>query len=213
MSEIVSNLANKEIFHTENVRRGQLLEYLTIGWNLFEAGISVGAGLMAGSVSLTGFGVDSLIECASGFALLWRLREGEAGKRREKLALKFVGISFLLLAAYIALDAVKSLLNYEPPEVSRVGIGIAFLSLIVMPVLARAKRRVAENLDSRAMKADSRQTDICAYLSAILLLGLVLNALFGWWWADSIAALIMLPIILKEGFGALRGETCGDCHG
>ncbi len=196
-----------------NVRRGRLLEYFTIGWNLLEAIVAVGAGIVSGSVSLVGFGVDSLIESSSAVVLLWRLREGELGEQREKLALKLVGISFLLLAAYIAFDAGKSLLTFESAEVSYVGIALAILSLIVMPLLARAKRGVAANLDSRAMKADSRQTDICVYLSAILLLGLGLNALFGWWWADSVAALIMIPIIVKEGLEALRGETCDDCHG
>lgn len=204
--------ADQKTFSSENVRRGRLLEYFTICWNLLEALIAVGAGILAGSVSLVGFGVDSLIESSSATILLWRLREGELGEQREKLALKLVGISFLLLAAYIAVDAGKSLLTLESPEVSYVGIALAILSLIVMPLLARAKRGAAANLDSRAMKADSRQTDICAYLSAVLLVGLTLNALFGWWWADSAAALIMIPIIVKEGVEALRGETCDDCH-
>ena len=196
----------------EYIKRGRRLEFLTIAWNLLEAFVSVGAGIVAGSVSLVGFGIDSLIECASAFVLLWRLKDGDKGDAREKSALKFVGVSFLLLAAYIAFGALKSLIYYETSEVSYVGIAIAALSLIVMPLLARSKRRVAAGINSRAMKADSRQTDICAYLSAILLVGLGLNALFGWWWADSVAALIMTPIIVKEGFEALRGETCDDCH-
>ena len=208
-----SNVTDLQILQTKNVRRGRLLEYLTIGWNLIEAGVAVGAGMVSGSVSLVGFGFDSLIETFSAFVLLWRLREGELGELREKFALKLVGVSFLLLAAYIAFDAVKSLAAFESPEVSYVGIGLALLSLIVMPLLARAKRRTAASINSRAMKADSRQTDICAYLSAILLIGLGLNALFGWWWADSAAALIMIPIIVKEGIEALRGEICKDCHG
>lgn len=205
-------MADNKILRGENVRRGRVLEYVTIAWNLLEAFVSVGAGISVGSVSLVGFGVDSLIECASGSALLWRLRDDECGERREGLALKLVGGSFLLLTAYVAFDALKSLIAFEPPETSYVGIAIAAASLVVMPLLAKAKRRVATNLDSRAMRADSRQTDICAYLSAILLVGLSLNALFGWWWADSVAALVMLPIIVKEGVEALRGEACGDCH-
>ena len=195
-----------------NVRRGRNLEYLTIGWNSLEAVVAIGAGLLAGSIALVGFGVDSVIESLSGAVLLWRLF---AGEHREQLALKLVGLSFLLLAAYVAFDAGKSLLFRESPEASYVGIGLAVLSLIVMPVLARAKRRVAANLNSRALAADSRQTDICAYLSAILLVGLGLNALFGWWWADPVAGLVMIPIIAKEGIEALRGETCcgeGACH-
>lgn len=195
-----------------HIKRGRTLEYLTIGWNLIEALVSILAGVVAGSASLLGFGVDSLIESASAFTLLWRLREGEEGQEREKMALKLVGISFLILAAYIAFEALDSLISVEPPEVSYAGIAIASLSLIVMPILARAKRNVAADLNSRAMKADSRQTDICAYLSLILLVGLGLNALFGWWWADSVAALIMTPIIVKEGIEALRGENCDDCH-
>ena len=198
-----------DIITTENIRDGRRLEYLTIGWNLLEAAAAIGAGIIAGSIALVGFGFDSVIEVSSGAILLWRL---VAGEHRERLALKLVGISFLALAVYIAFDAAKSLWLREPPEVSYVGIVIAALSLIVMPLLARAKRRVAENLNSRAMKADSRQTDICAYLSAILLIGLGLNALFGWWWADAAAALIMIPIIVKEGVEALQGKTCDDCN-
>jgi divalent metal cation (Fe/Co/Zn/Cd) transporter len=197
------------------VRRGRKLEYLTIGWNMLEGMIAVGAGFVAGSVSLVGFGFDSFIESLSGGALLWRLRSDEDAERREQLALKLVGVSFLILAAYVAFDAAKSLIKREPPEASYVGIGLSILSLIVMPLLARAKRRVAAGLNSRALTADSRQTDICAYLSAILLGGLLLNALFGWWWADPVAALIMVPIIANEGVEALRGETCcGEdaCH-
>jgi divalent metal cation (Fe/Co/Zn/Cd) transporter len=200
-----------------SVRRGRLLEYLTIGWNSLEALVSIAAGLLAGSIALVGFGLDSLIEVSSGAALLWRLHMDapERRERAEQIALKLVGVSFLLLAAYVAFDSVKSLVKREAPETSYVGIAIAALSLVVMPLLARAKRRVAAEISSRALHADSRQTDICTYLSAILLAGLALNALFGWWWADPAAALVMIPIIVKEGVEALRGETCcGEtgCH-
>ncbi|MDQ3256555.1 MAG: hypothetical protein M3R15_22145, partial [Acidobacteriota bacterium] len=143
------------------VRRGRQLEYLTIGWNSLEAAVAVGAGLLAGSIALVGFGVDSVIESLSGAVLLWRL--AASGEDRERVALKIVGISFLALAAYVAFDAAKSLLAYELPDASYVGIALAVASLIVMPLLARAKRRVAATLNSRAMLADSRQTDICAY--------------------------------------------------
>lgn len=199
------------------VRRGRLLEYLTIGWNSLEGLIAVGAGLAAGSVALVGFGFDSVIEVTSGAALLWRLHMDapEKRERAEKLALKLVGLSFLLLAAYVAFDAAKSLVRREPPEASYVGIALAALSVVVMPLVARAKRKVAAGLGSRALEADSRQTDICAYLSAILLGGLLLNALVGWWWADPVAALVMVPIIAKEGVEALRGKSCcdeGACH-
>lgn len=200
-------LNNKNIVRAENLRRGRRLEYLTIGWNSLEAVIAIGAGLFAGSIALVGFGFDSVIEVSSGVILLWRLSGSDD---REKLALRLVGLSFLVLAAYVAFDATKALWFRASPEESYIGIGIAGLSLIVMPILARAKRRVAANLNSRALEADSRQTDICAYLSAILLAGLGLNALFGWWWADPFAALLMIPIIAKEGIQALRGEACCD---
>ncbi|HEX6185635.1 MAG TPA: cation transporter [Pyrinomonadaceae bacterium] len=210
-------VASQDIIRREQVRRGRWLEYLTIGWNSLEGIIAIGAGLVAGSIALVGFGFDSVIEVASGVALLWRLHMDapEKRERAEQVALRVVGVSFLALAAYVAFDALKSLVTREPPEASYVGIGIATLSLVVMPLLARAKRRVAAEINSRAMRADSRQTDICAYLSAILLGGLILNALFGWWWADPVAALVMTPIIGKEGVEALRGETCcenGACH-
>jgi divalent metal cation (Fe/Co/Zn/Cd) transporter len=202
---------------TELVSKGRRLEYFTIGWNLLEGIISIGAGIGTGSIALVGFGFDSLIEVSSGAALLWRLHldAPEKRERAERIALKLVGASFLLLAAYVIFDSVKSLVKRESPEASYIGIAIAALSLVVMPLLARAKRRVAVKLSSRALHADSRQTDICTYLSAILLGGLGLNALFGWWWADSIAALVMVPIIVKEGIEAIRGENCcdkGACH-
>jgi divalent metal cation (Fe/Co/Zn/Cd) transporter len=198
--------------HFANVKRGRRLEYFTIGWNLLEAFVSIAAGLFAGSIALIGFGIDSLIETSSGVILLWRLREGEEGERRERLALKLVGGSLLGLAAYVGFEAARSLVLHEEPERSWPGIIIAALSLIVMPLLARAKRKVALGIKSRALAADSKQTDICAYLSAILLGGLMLNAFLGWWWADPLAGLIMVPMIAKEGWESLRGETCPACH-
>jgi len=201
------NIRSARFDRSATETRGRWLAYLTISWNSLEAIIAVGAGLFAGSIALVGFGFDSIIEVSSGAIILWRLASGE---HRERLALKLVGLSFLALAVYVAFDAVKSLWLREPPETTYVGIAIATLSLIVMPVLARAKRKVAASLNSASMHADSRQTDLCAYLSAILLGGLILNAIFGWWWADPAAALIMVPIIAKEGIDALRGETCCD---
>ncbi|OGU62785.1 MAG: hypothetical protein A2V66_06505, partial [Ignavibacteria bacterium RBG_13_36_8] len=180
-----------------NVKRGRFLEYLTLGWNILEALISIIAGAIAGSIALVGFGIDSVIESSSGAIMLWRLKADQKGEEREALALKLVGISFLLLAVYVAYEAINSIINHEPPESSVVGIVVAALSLIVMPVLAHQKRKVASVLNSKAMKADSRQTDLCAYLSAILLVGLALNALFGLWWADPVAGLIMVPIIVN----------------
>ncbi|HYD16607.1 MAG TPA: cation transporter [Candidatus Nanoarchaeia archaeon] len=198
------------------VRRGRRLEYLTVLWNSLEALISIVAGILAGSIALVGFGLDSVIETSSGAVMLWRLhhsneRDVAARQRAERIALRLVGVSFLALATYVGIDAAISLYHRDAPEGSIVGIGIAALSLIVMPLLARAKRRVASQLNSGAMQADSRQTDICAYLSAILLGGLALNAALGWWWADPIAALVMVPIIAKEGVEALHNKSC-TCH-
>ena len=188
------------------------LEYATISWNVVEASVSIAAGVLAGSVALLGFGVDAFIESVSGAVLLWRLKAGELGESRERAALRLVGISFLLLAAYVLFDAAVSLLRRDPPEASRVGVAIATISLVIMPILARAKRRVAARMNSRALAADSRQTQLCAYLSAILLIGLTLNYIFGWWWSDPLAALVMVPIIAREGIEALRGEACGCSH-
>ncbi|MBI4543955.1 MAG: cation transporter [Gemmatimonadetes bacterium] len=188
------------------LRRGRRLEYLTIGWNALEAAASLAAGVLAGSTALIGFGVDSAIESASGAALLWRLQEGAAQQERERTALRLVGVSFLALAGYVAYEAAESLISRKPPDASYLGIGIAVLSLLVMPWLARQKRAVAARIQSRALESDSRQTSICAYLSAILLGGLALNAVLGWWWADPVAALAMVPVIAQEGVEALRGE-------
>jgi divalent metal cation (Fe/Co/Zn/Cd) transporter len=192
------------------LRRGRLLEWFTLGWNMVEALVSIVAAWLAGSPSLLAFGVDSLFESASGTALLWGLQDGH-DEERERTTLRFVGYSFLLLTAYVAWEAIRDLVGREVPEVSYPGIAIALLSLLIMPLLAREKRRLAARLHSRALAADSRQTSLCAYLSAILLGGLLLNALWGWWWADPLAALVMVPIIAREGVEALRGERCDDC--
>jgi divalent metal cation (Fe/Co/Zn/Cd) transporter len=195
------------------IQQGKRLEYFTIGWNSLEGLISVGAGVMAGSIALVGFGIDSVIEVTSGVALLWRLSLDAHAQRREHLeraSLKVVGLSFLGLAAYVAIEAIITLVRHEPPHASYTGIVLSILSLAIMPLLARAKRRLASAIGSRALHADSRQTDICFYLSVILLAGLALNAGFGWWWADPIAGLAMIPIIVKEGAVALRGDSCCD---
>ena len=195
------------------IRRGKLLEYLTIGYNSLEGIIAIGAGVIAGSVALVGFGFDSAIEVISGAALLWRLHADVDEQRRERveqLTLRIVGWSFLLLAAYVLFDAGKSLLRREPPNESIAGIVLAAVSLVVMPLLVRAKRRVAKAISSKALEADATQTALCTYLSAILLGGLLLNAIAGWWWADPVAALIMVPIIVREGIEGIRGEHCDD---
>ena len=211
-------LLNGGTSRADLVKRGRYLEYFTIGYNSLEGLIAVAAGLAAASIALVGFGFDSLIEVTSGVALLWRLHADVDENRRERveaISLRIVGVCFLVLAIYVSYDSVKSLIRREAPEDSIVGIVLAAVSLIIMPLLVRAKRKVAGGINSGALMADSKQTELCTYLSAILLGGLLLNALLGWWWADPVAALIMVPIIVKEGVEALRGETCcdeGACH-
>jgi divalent metal cation (Fe/Co/Zn/Cd) transporter len=197
-------------------RRGRNLEYFTLAWNVLEGVIAIVAGAIAGSISLVGFGIDSFIEVTSGAALLWRMAvdaDVHKRERNEKQALRVVGICFLGLSLYIAYEAVLDLLQVRAPEHSITGIILACVSLIVMPVLSRAKRRVGTELGSAAMHADAKQTEFCAYLSAILLSGLVMNTLFGLWWADPIAALIMVPIIAREGIAGLQGKACHDSCG
>ena len=199
------------------IKRGRYLEYFTIGYNSIEGLIALGAGVVASSIALVGFGFDSLIEVTSGGVLLWRLYADVDEARRERveaISLRVVGICFIVLALYVIQDSVWSLIKREAPAESLVGIILAAVSLVVMPLLVRAKRKVARGINSGALMADSKQTELCTYLSAILLGGLLLNAVLGWWWADPVAALIMVPIIAKEGIEALRGETCCDdaCH-
>ena len=194
-------------------RQGRRLEYFTIAWNTLEGLIAVGAGVVAGSVSLVGFGVDSFIEVASGSAVLWRMAVDTDQRRREyreKIALRVVGTCFLLLALYVAIEAVRDLISRDAAVQSVPGILLACVSLVVMPLLSRAKRRVGTGLASRAMHADAKQTEFCTYLSAILLGGLVLNSVWGLWWADPVAALVMVPIIMKEGIDGWRGDPCCD---
>lgn len=196
------------------IRRGRRLEYLTIGWNLVEGLVGVAAGLTAGSISLVGFGIDSFVEVASAGALLWRIAvdaDEHARERNEKRALRLVGVCFLALAAYMAYESGADLWWKRAPEHSVPGIILALVALLVMPLLARAKNVVGRALGSTAMRADAKQSAFCAYLSAILLAGLLLNALLGWWWADPLAALIMVPIIAREGVEAVRGKACDDC--
>lgn len=196
------------------LRRGRRLEYFTVAYNSLEGLIAVVAGLIAGSIALVGFGFDSVIEVTSGAVLLWRLRADPDHARRERaemVSLRIVGLCFLALAAYVGYESVSLLARREAPERSLPGIALAAVSLVVMPLLARAKRSIARAIASAALRADAKQTEFCTYLSAILLAGLILNAALGWWWADPVAGLAMAPIIAREGVEALRGETC-VCH-
>jgi divalent metal cation (Fe/Co/Zn/Cd) transporter len=194
-------------------RRGKQLEYFTIAWNSLEGLVALVAGALAGSISLVGFGIDSFIEVTSGGVLLWRMSvdaDVQKRERREKLSLRIVGICFLALAVYVGYESISDLAGRKAPEHSIPGIILACVSLVVMPLLSRAKKKVGNDLGSAAMHADARQTDFCIYLSVILLLGLLLNAALGWWWADPVSALIMVPLIAKEGVDAMNGETCCD---
>lgn len=193
------------------VQRGRRLEYFTVGWNAIEGGVAVLAGIFAGSIALVGFGLDSFIEVTSGLTILWRLSVDADVHRRElndKQALRIVGACFLLLAVYVSYESVSDLWSRQAPEHSVPGIVLACVSLIVMPMLSRAKRKVGHALGSAAMHADAKQAEFCSYLSTILLAGLLFNAIFGLWWADPVAALAMVAIIANEGIEGLRGDVC-----
>ena len=188
------------------VRRARLLAWAGIGWHLVEASVAVAAGVVAGSVALIGFGADSLIEAMAGLVVIWRLASAHA--MSERRAQQMIAVSFYVLSAYVAVEATRSLVVADRPAVSWVGIGLSIVTLATMPPLAIAKARVADALGSAATKSESRQTMLCAYLSAALLVGLGLNALLGWWWADPVTALAIAGVAVKEGKGAWRGDSC-----
>ena len=196
---------------TRAIKLGRALQYLTIAWNSAECLVALAAGFVAGSIALVGFGFDSAVEVTSSLAALWRLRnDADEGGREaaERRTLRIIGLCFLLLAAYVLCDAAIVLVERRAPDHSRVGIVLAALSMIVMPLLVRSKRRIATRLGSGALEAEARQTQVCAYLSAVLLAGLGLNAGLGWWWSDPVAGLVMVPLIANEGWQALKGRTC-----
>jgi divalent metal cation (Fe/Co/Zn/Cd) transporter len=195
------------------VTRGTALTWMTIGYNCVEALVALAAGAVAGSVSLVGFGLDSVIEVSASVTALWRLQHDADPVRRagaEVRAQRVIAATFLALAAYVLVDAVRALAQGDAAARSPVGVGLAALSLLVMPLLARAKRAVALQLSSNAIGAEARQTSLCAWLSAILLGGLLLNLFWGWWWADPVAALTMTPIIAREGVLTWQGRGCCD---
>lgn len=196
---------------TRAIKLGRALQHLTIAWNSAECLVALAAGFVAGSIALVGFGFDSAVEVTSSLAALWRLRnDADEGGREaaERRTLRIIGLCFLLLAAYVLGDAAIVLVERRAPDHSRVGIVLAALSMIVMPLLVRSKRRIATRLGSGALEAEARQTQVCAYLSAVLLAGLGLNAGLGWWWSDPVAGLVMVPLIANEGWQAVKGRTC-----
>ncbi len=190
-------------------RRARLLAIATVSWNVIEAAVAITAGSAAGSIALVGFGLDSAVEVWSALVILWQFHG--VAEARERRALRFIALSFFALAAYVVVQAVWDLTGRAEPASSPVGIGLAIASLIVMPILAGAKKRTGRAMASVTVIADSNQTKLCAYLSAVLLAGLVLNATAGWWWADPLAALGIAVLAAKEGHEAWQGETCGDC--
>jgi cation diffusion facilitator family transporter len=211
MTEAVSPAPRRAL-----IRRGLILEYLTVGWNVVEGIIAIAAGVASGSVVLIGFGADSFVECISGLILIWRLRvewggaDAEHVERLERRAERLVGFSLLVLAGYVTIEGARGLLAAEEPDASPVGIILTTVSIAVMFCLARAKRRTGEALGSRALIADWMQTLACWYLSLVALTGLVFNAVLGWWWADPLAALGIAVLLVREGLEAVRGEEDDD---
>jgi divalent metal cation (Fe/Co/Zn/Cd) transporter len=197
------------------LRRGRVLNAISLLYNGAEAIIAVIAGTASGSIALVGFGVDSLLELGASLAATWRLTvdtDPRSRERAEFVALRITGASFLGLSAYVAWESVDALRSAERPSESTVGLVLALFSALIMPSLSRAKRRVAEALGSGALAAEAQQTMLCSYLSWILLIGLAANAMFGWWWADPVAALLMVPIIAREGWDAIRGKSSCACQ-
>ena len=197
------------------LRRALWLALFTVSWNLVEGVVAISAAAAAGSRALVGFGVDSFVESISAGVLIWRLRTEQRSPARaeqvEARALRLIGFAFLALAALVGVEAVRSLLAGDRPDTSPVGIGLTAVSLVVMPVLARAKRNVGVEMGDRSVTADSAQTRACAYLSAVVLAGLGLNAALGWWWADPVAALGVVAFLVLEGREALDTEHLDDC--
>jgi divalent metal cation (Fe/Co/Zn/Cd) transporter len=188
-------------------RRIRLLVAATIGYNVVEAVVAITAGSIASSTALVGFGLDSVVEVASAAAVAWQFTAADP-HRREKITLRVIAVSFFALAGYVTVESVRALVSGAAPDHSPVGIGLAAVSLAVMPVLSYAQRRAGREFGSASAVADSKQTLLCSYLSAVLLLGLVANATLGWWWADPTAALVIAAVALREGRNAWRGDAC-----
>ena len=193
-------------------RRARSLAWGGNAWHLIEFGIALGAGIAAGSIALVGFGADSLIEGLSGFVIVWlftgsRLHSDFAERRAQQL----VAASYFILAAYVSMESVRTLIGGHHPQTSWVGIGLAAFTAPTMPLLARAKRRVGRQLNSSATISEASQNMLCAYLSVALLIGLLLNAVVGWWWADPAAAVVIAGVAAREGRESWKGESCECC--
>jgi divalent metal cation (Fe/Co/Zn/Cd) transporter len=194
------------------VRRARVLAWAGVGWHAVEAAVAIAAGLAASSIALVGFGADSMVEASAGFVLLWRLAGARAtSEHAERRAQKLIAASFFLIAAYVGVEAARSLIGGHEPDASVVGIALAVVTLVAMPPLAIAKARVGERLGSSATKSEGRQNMLCAYLSAALLVGLTANAALGWWWADPVTALAIAAVAVREGRESWRGESCDCC--
>jgi divalent metal cation (Fe/Co/Zn/Cd) transporter len=193
------------------VRRAKLLAWGGISWHFIEFAIAVGAGIAASSIALIGFGADSLIESIAGFIVIWRFAASRShSETAERRAQQLIAASFFILAAYVSVEAVRTLIGGHHPNASWVGIGLAAVTTPTMPLLARAKRKVGQGIGSSATVSEGAQNMVCAYLSVALLIGLAANALFGWWWADPAAALVIASVALREGVQSWRGEGCCD---
>lgn len=194
------------------VRRARLLAWFTIAWNSVEGVVGIASGVVAGSIALVGFGVDSYVEVLSGAVVLWRLSKESHGEEvseaAEHRALRIIALTFFALAGGVTVESVRKLATGEHPSASAAGVALTMVSLIVMPLLARAKRNVGRQLGSHALQADATETVLCVWLSAIVLAGLLLNAAFGWWWADPLAALGIVYVAVREGREAWKGDTC-----
>lgn len=193
------------------VRRIRFLVIFTISYNVIEAAVAIIAGNIAGSSALIGFGLDSTIEVSSALAVAWQFA-GKDPEEREKIALRIIAVSFFALAAFVSIDAIKSLMLHEVPEASAVGIVIAIMSLLIMPGVSLFQRKTGLELGSHSAVADSKQTLLCTYMSGVLLIGLAANGIFGWWWADPIAALIIAGLAIREGLEAWKGENCSPAE-
>jgi divalent metal cation (Fe/Co/Zn/Cd) transporter len=194
------------------VRQARALAWLGLGWHLVEAGVAIAAGVLASSIALVGFGADSLIEGAAGLVVLWLMAGGRSSVLgAERRAQQLIAASFLLLAGYVGVQALRDLLLAHHPQASWVGVGLSVVTLVTMPPLAAAKRRIGQGLSSAATTSESRQTMLCAYLSAGLLVGLLANAVAGWWWADPLVALGIGAVAVREAREAWRGEACDCC--